>query len=325
MPSPFSREVLPEDIPEPVEVIGPDHPDYEYDWDYVASTDPVHPVDTNYAHPLDEVDPAWLLSHLSPEEFEQSGEGVGFDASEANMVWRNSLGEVNAESADWVKDISGWTSEAAGFDQNQTPGDSLYAEAAERQIKVCAEDDRLLSERIDMVIQYFWRVVNEANTSDQVLQTMTSILGDDLDDAFQGLQISDVHGVAGMPQTSLLTPPPTPPWLSTDGSYDSDASTSTPPNRSVGSAPLLTTKDDVQSLFAASQSAAVSASKSTSSYYDRWRQEVTSIKNVDRARYNKELLYLSRCEIKDIEGPNGRFVVDPQLPRDGDAKTGWSK
>ncbi|KAF3051168.1 hypothetical protein E8E11_010721 [Didymella keratinophila] len=183
VPSPLSREVLPEDIPEPVEVIGPDHTDYEYDWDYVTSTDPVHPIDTNYAHPLDEADPAWLLNRLSPEELEQSGEGVGFDASETDMVWRNSLGEVNAKSADWVEYTSGWTSGAAGFDQNQTPGDSLYAEAAERQSKVCAEDDKLLSERIDMVIQYFWRAVNEINTSDQVLQTMTSVLGDDLDDA----------------------------------------------------------------------------------------------------------------------------------------------
>lgn len=49
------------------------------------------------------------------------------------------------------------------------------------------------------------------------------------------------------------------------------------------------------------------------------------MKNADRVRYNSELLHISRCEVKDAEGSNGRSVVDPQLPRDDNAKNGrWS-
>ncbi|KAJ4338291.1 hypothetical protein N0V87_004059 [Didymella glomerata] len=193
-PTPLSREVLPEDIPEPFKVIGSDHPDYKYDWDYVASTDPIHPIDTNYAHPLDAVDPSWVLHHLSPEDLEQSSDGFGFDTSEADTIWGSSLEGVNVESTVWVEDASGWTSEAAGFGQSQAPGDPVHAAAPEPQIEGYAEDDNLLSERVDMMI-----------------------------------------------------------------------------------------------------------------------------------RYNRELLCLSRWEIKDAEGPNGRFVIDPQLPRHGDAKNGWLK
>ncbi|KAF3036858.1 hypothetical protein E8E12_008265 [Didymella heteroderae] len=122
-PSPLSREVLPDDVPELPEVVGPDHPDYKYDWDYVASTDPIHPVDTNYDHPLDEVDPSWMLNHLRPKEFEQSGEGVGFDVDEADMAWGSRLEEPNLSSADWGEDTSAWISEATevyplNFDTN---------------------------------------------------------------------------------------------------------------------------------------------------------------------------------------------------------------
>jgi hypothetical protein len=324
-PTPLSREVLPEDIPEPFKVIGSDHPDYKYDWDYVASTDPIHPIDTNYAHPLDAVDPSWVLHHLSPEDLEQSGDGFGFDTSEADTIWGSSLEGVNVESTVWVEDASGWTSEAAGFGQSQAPGDPVHAAAPEPQIEGYAEDDNLLSERVDMMIQCFWKVVNGDTVSDPMSQTATSSMCESLDNACQGLHISNIHGDEGLPQTGLLTPPPTSPRLLIDGCCDLESSTSSPLTPSKDSTSLLTMEDGPQSSFAVLQSAAASAPKPTSAYCDRWRQDVTSIKNVDRARYNRELLCLSRWEIKDAEGPNGRFVIDPQLPRHGDAKNGWLK
>ncbi|KAF1925726.1 uncharacterized protein M421DRAFT_69272 [Didymella exigua CBS 183.55] len=162
-PSPLRREVLPEDIPEQSKVNGPDHPDYKYDYGYIESTDPLHPVDIKYTHPLNGVDASWMLNHFSPEEFEQSGGDVGFDANEVDTAWVGSL-----------------------------------------------EEDTELR-----------------------------------------------HSVR--------------------------------------------------------------------SFYDKWRRRISQIKDVDRAKYDKELLFLSRCEIKDVERPNGRFVLDPQRPQDGGAKTGWCK
>lgn len=323
-PSPLSSEVLPEEIPKPVEVIGPDYPDYEYAWDYVASTDPIHPVDTNYAHPLDNVDPSWMLNHLSPDEFEQSGEGIGFDASEADNMWHSSPKEVNAGSMDRVEDT--WASEATGFnvsspDANQTPERSRRAS----QTEPCTEDGDLLSEHVDMVIQCFWRVVHGTTARDRVLHSTMPIPSDNLGDAFRGLHISNLHELEAMPQKSLPTPPPTPPRFSIDGSFDFDSCTSAPSFVSTDSASPCPVKAELRSSFVALESTGLSAPKSTSSYYDKWRQRISSIKGVDRAAYNKELLYLSRYEIKDVEGPNGRFVVDPQLPRDSAARTGWWK
>ncbi|KAF2624721.1 hypothetical protein BU25DRAFT_347286 [Macroventuria anomochaeta] len=157
-PSPLRQEVLPSDIREPPEVIDPNHPDHEYDWDYIASTDPLHPVDVNYTHPLEEVDPCWMLNHLSPEEFEQAGGEVGFDA-------------------------------------NESPDQSSRS-------------------------------------------------------------------------------PDTP------------------------------------------------APNSTRTLYDKWRRHISKTRDTDRVKFNKNLLLLSRCEIEDVEGLNGCFVQDPQIPQDVDAKNG---
>ncbi|KAF1357313.1 hypothetical protein EJ07DRAFT_129713 [Lizonia empirigonia] len=154
-PSPLRRDVLPEDIPEPSDTTHPEHPDYEYDWDYIASTDPLHPVDTNYSYPLDDVDPSWMLDHLSLEEFEEPSGEVDFD-----------------------------------------------------------------------------------------------------------------------------------PRVTT---------------------PCSDTK----------------ASKPARTLYDRWRRHISGTKDVDRIKFNTDLLLLSRCEIRDAEGPSGRLVPDPPLLQDGGAKNGW--
>lgn len=252
-PSPLSKEVLPEDIPEPVRVVGPDHPNYEYDWNYVASTNPVHPVDTNYAHPLDEVDPSSMIGHLSPEEYDQSGEGVGFDASETNTVWGSSLEEINAQPTKWAEDSTAWA-----YD-DIAPEESLGATALESPIKPCIDDEDLLSERVDMVIQVFYSVVDEIPASNQTSQTVRPVRRGDLEDVFQSLYISSIHADAKTPKIGLLTPPPTPPRLSTDGSLDFDASTVTSPSPAVDSSSLLQSKIGPQSSFTVTIRSSVSA------------------------------------------------------------------
>ncbi|KAH6625679.1 hypothetical protein C7974DRAFT_277558, partial [Boeremia exigua] len=96
--SPLRNEVFPDDIPEPPEVIHPDHPDYVYDYDYVASTDPLHPVDVNYT--VYETDSTWIADYFSPEDLEQTGDEVGFDATdEANAAWTANTPEPPAPTS----------------------------------------------------------------------------------------------------------------------------------------------------------------------------------------------------------------------------------
>ncbi|KAF2125992.1 hypothetical protein P153DRAFT_346760 [Dothidotthia symphoricarpi CBS 119687] len=86
--SPLSREVRPEDVVERVQFKDWAHEEYEYDGDYVASTDPMHPVDnTSYSHPLYYDDDSWVLNHLTAEEIQDEGPGVAFDFGESTWGW----------------------------------------------------------------------------------------------------------------------------------------------------------------------------------------------------------------------------------------------
>ena len=165
-PSPLRQEVLPKDVPEATEVIHPEHPDYEYDWDYVASTDPIHPVDTNYAHPLDDVDPSWMLDHLSPEEFEASGSGVGFDANEMDNMWTDNLKEPDTTTPSWGEGVSDWELDptATTSAQHDTGWGTKVATAltsSNTRSDSTPEVERMRKTRIEMVIHEFWTVINE--------------------------------------------------------------------------------------------------------------------------------------------------------------------
>jgi hypothetical protein len=329
-PSPLSREVLPEDIPEPPEIVGPDHPDYDYDWDYVASTDPIHPVDTNYAHPLDEVDLSWMLNHLSPEEFDQSGDGIGFNADEAEMAWAGSLEEADTGSTQWDDATTDWTSEATGLagsnmdsvpaSERSTRGTMLHPRS-----EACMQNKHLLSERVDMVIQYFWRLISGCDPSEHPSQVATSASDQEIVDILESLRISTPSSDHKTPQTGLLTPPPTPPRPVTDRVCDSNSTVATPQALPKDPTSLLPVGVESQSLTSPSQSAQTPTPDSTSSFYDKWRRHASFTAKVDRTKFNEELLLSSRCEIKNVEGAHGRFVLDPQLPRYGDTKNGWWK
>lgn len=320
-PSPLSRIVLPEDIPEPLEIIGPEHPEYEYDYNQIASTDPLHPVDSNYAHPLDECDTSWTLNHLSSDELEQSGEGVGFDASEVDTAWAVSTEELNMESMEWGKDTSDWQPEAARSapsDIKPTQGSELlYFPTLEgTQTDKHTPVEHSMAERIDMVVHEFWSLVNGNVPGEQSSRDTAHTIDEDIHDAFKALHLSDP--LSGL-KTGLLTPPPTPPRLSTNKANASDFAPQSPPNPAAS---LSFTNIHTKPLSPASQSAGNLASNPTTSFYDSWRRHISPIKHTDRARFSRALLYLSRCEIRDVEGPSGRAVLDPQPPQDGGVKIG---
>jgi hypothetical protein len=71
------KEVRPEDVVEP-KVKG--YMEGDDDDDYVRSTDPLHPVITDYSHPLDNSDDSWVDAYLSQEEARlPESPDIGFD------------------------------------------------------------------------------------------------------------------------------------------------------------------------------------------------------------------------------------------------------
>jgi hypothetical protein len=79
------KEVRPEDVVEP-KVKG--YMEGDDDDDYVRSTDPLHPVITDYSHPLDNSDDSWVDAYLSQEEARlPESPDIGFDPGSNAWNW----------------------------------------------------------------------------------------------------------------------------------------------------------------------------------------------------------------------------------------------
>src|SRR5690242_1836242 len=168
-PSPLRHEVFNEDIRGPSDNVDPNNPDCEYDWDYVASTDPLHPVDINYAHPLDDVDPCWMLNHLSLEEFQQSSSGVGFDPREADTLWSAEAKQLYSGPTYWGQTFRSWSpgpvvdAELQAQEPRQRHGMLNEQTLASTPIDTSIRQDEWGAGRANMVIGEFWRFVNGNN------------------------------------------------------------------------------------------------------------------------------------------------------------------
>lgn len=305
-PSPLRCEVRPEDVCEPEESMHPDHPDYEFDWDYVASTDPLRPVDTNYAHPTDDMDHNWMPDDLTSEEGEKSGTEGGFDASDMERKWTDNLEEPHAFTLSWGDDGSDW-------DLNITvtaspPHNTLWAADPEAHAiatttrnDLTSDNETVRQARVDMIIHEFWTLVNEEDPCDQSREP-TSPASIDLTAHFNDIDISNPSST----KPDLLTQPPTPPHPPTDASHNSTSQCLTasasqplqPPPTHHPFKNVLPTKP----------------STSRRSLYDKWRSHISNTRDVDKVKFNQDLLLLSRCELRDFEGPDGRRVPDPQVP-----------
>jgi hypothetical protein len=88
--SKLQQEVRPEDVVERAEKGWHEMVDEDYDGDYVASTDPIHPVSTDYSHPLDDDDGAWILQHLSPDDGDTAEPSDGIDFHTSSWNWGGS-------------------------------------------------------------------------------------------------------------------------------------------------------------------------------------------------------------------------------------------
>ncbi|KAF2678193.1 hypothetical protein K458DRAFT_377244 [Lentithecium fluviatile CBS 122367] len=126
------------------------------DEEFVRSTDPFHPVSTDYSHPLDNADDSWLLEHFTEEELQSQGTGEFDHSWEWGSEWNtpeqetepiNEWSSNNTPEASTSQELIAWGPDAAA--------DSSTAELG------------LDGLRTEEVIKSFWEVVNMDSKADR--------------------------------------------------------------------------------------------------------------------------------------------------------------
>ncbi|CAN9269946.1 unnamed protein product [Alternaria sp. RS040] len=287
--SPLKQEVQPEDVVDLKEKDWAEMDDHDYDGDYIASTDPIHPISTDYSHPLDDDDGSWIFNHFSSEELEASNdEGLVLDFDQTGWSWdnddsENSMPILRSQEENHTlkidkKDLTAWG-----------PGAEVPHVSVDISMNGLIMREKLEKEQIELTVEAFWTVVNDStiNTDHQPQKTTEdlSILLCDL----------DITTRASNSPSSPSTPTELPSqWV--DGSSEIHTLTTTP-----ASSPSPPTKP--------------SSFNSTRTAYNRQRKllEQRLQEDADKTKYYSDLLLISRWEARAFEGPEGRFILDPPM------------
>ena len=196
-----------------------------------------------------------------------------------------------------------WNWDTDAHESNFSPGPVDWNTGTnaltERYPLAQAHEETVQEDQIQQVIQAFWEVVNDTKNITNNLSTHTNANPPDID---QG-----PHDLTPLLQNLDKTPttrPSTPPsqashW--TDG--PSDAWPPALPSRYRPS-PLLSP-------------ALPESPNSTRASFDKQRRYLKRRLQGDgnQARYYSDWLLVSRWEVRAFEGPEGRFVPNPQMPR----------
>lgn len=312
--SKLPQEVRPEDIVDKTEKEWTEMEDHDYDGNYDASTDPVHPVSTDYFHPLDDDDGAWILEHLSGAGAVEMADGDNLDF-ENGHGW--SWGEDNSDpeaqsSADaWQEEVAkpfeGTRSSHSTEKSDNTlttwgPEANGPVSTAIIQLNGLTRREEERKARIEQVIAKYWSVVNhdvpssgpQPSTPPQSTEE-TSVIP-----LLETFSISSTINTLSSPSPPT-TPPPAlyerPPW--TDG--PSDLPPTSPPSTSKPFTPRASPP----------RSTTPPSPDSTRSWYDKQRRILKQRREADVNKYYRDWLYISRCEIRDFEGPEGNVIRDP--------------
>jgi len=297
--SPLTLEVRPEDVVDPKK----HNKDWtemdanDYDGDYIASTDPIHPVSTDYSHPLDDDDGSWIFNHFSPEEMEPTAGDLDFDQN--GWSWDDSehandddseKGEIrvvaksqeeNTTSQIGHNDLIAWGPEA-----------SASSKLWEISMDGLSMEQKHAKKQKELIIDAFWVVVNESKEP----QRQSDSRIDDLNVILRSLDIS--HDT---PAPSTPCTPTTSPHMWVDGSSDAHTPPSTPIRPTTPPSP-----------------------NSTRTAYNKQRKFLKKRlqEDANKNKYYSDLLLVSRWEARAFEGPEGRFIAEPQMVRAGDGGGG---
>ena len=319
--SPLSQEVRSEDIPDTKRTKEwAEMDDEDYDDDYVASTDPVHPVTTDYSHPLDDDDGSWMLNHYAPEELESPSETEAVDFDGHAWIWGDDSAD-NHTSEEWKEensdnDTGKWDMAEEYLSANQEltawgPDAEPTSSSVDLDLQGLRDEATTVrNERIQQVIQAFWDVVNN---TDQQPQHPTS----ELNSLLHKLDISSCpSGTTSPPSTPTKTSHQ---WM--DGPSDS------PPTSPCQSSASSSTSSTVSSPLSPPLLSTPSSPNTTRAKYDKQRKYLKARREIVKnlTQYYSDWLLPSRWEVRAFEGPGGQFVPDPQMVRvgRGGGGNGW--
>ncbi|KAF2995526.1 hypothetical protein E8E13_002063 [Curvularia kusanoi] len=318
--SPLRYELLPDDIPDDPVAFDYSDPGHEYNYSYIASTDPLHPVDANYTDLMDDADTSWASEHLTAEELAGASDDAGFDEAQADIAWEGNTGEntgtdipgageqtssdakldkfeadtrAKPDSWTWNGDIGPGPPETPELPPRPSPASQTHPTPATSPTNPSAEESQEAATHIELIIHEFWRTVNSNAASSPPPQPTT--LASELPAQLSSLHISALpHSQTTQQSSQPPQPSPTPLHFLTDGSYS-------PPPASSPSTPSDTKLADA------------TPPTPMQAHYAHHRARLNATKRTagDNTAFYAEWLCLSRCEIRDVEGPEGRAVPDP--------------
>jgi hypothetical protein len=298
--SKLPQEVRPEDVIEKAVKDWADMKVHDYDDNYIASTDPIHPVSTDYSHPLDDDDGAWILQHLSQEDVAETHSSTNLDFS-SNNDWdwgeNNSSSAGDVDSPEWnVGSISN-AIDGRAMQQSRKTETSLMAWGPEVSTRL-SKSRLYLSDpstnqaehkiQVEHVIEAFWSLVNneeQPSPSPTPINNDNNISTSLLHD-FTIAESSSHSSKPSEPSESSEPSPASPSPLWTDGPSD------IPPTPQPHGTPLP-------------------SHNSTRAWDDKQRKILNQHREADLAKYYRDWLYISRCEMRDFEGTDGNGIRDP--------------
>jgi hypothetical protein len=210
--SPLLQEVRPEDISDTRPKEWAEMDEEDYDDNYIASTDPIHPVTTDYSHPLDDDDGSWMLNHFSPDELDSSAEAVAVDfEKEHNWSWGDDSND------EWKEENS--DDDTGQWDTTTKPEEGLMAWGPEAEVTSASveldmhgllrNEEAIQKEHVQEVVKAFWAVVNGTDdNNDRQSRHPTN----ELNGLLHNLDLS--ASTCALRTTSPPTPPTTPTKIS---------------------------------------------------------------------------------------------------------------
>jgi hypothetical protein len=305
--SKLPRELRPEDIIEKKTKEWTEMDDADYDGNYEASTDSVHPVSADYSHLLDDDDGAWTLQHISEEDIAGTQDSVGFDFSNGHgWSWGedNNVSDTLETTGQWQESPTEQNEKDRSTRSNQDTEENLVAEAPSADSTYSTDDIYITARQgkeaehkaeIKEVIQAFWSVVNhnEKYTEPQTPPTTPAPNTNALASILACLHVDECKPF------STLEPitPPRERTLWTDGPS--------------GSPPTLPTTVPPKSPLPPPRPLTPPSPNSTRAWYDKQRKILKRRRETDITKYYSDWLYISRCEIQDFEGPDGNMIREP--------------
>jgi hypothetical protein len=213
-PSSLGAEVKPEDVREGNKAWKDwsEMKEEDYDDDYVASTDPIHPVTTDYRFPGEGEDDEWVKQYLADgieeAEVDDGGESAGWHDSDG-WDW----GDGKEEG---VNPVEKQTDESDGRDQPDIDITSITEPSLSSTTSSSTPGNKISEADLDSMIADFWSHVNLASTP------TVSPTSRHLD------------------EEAPSPPPTTPPWI--DGTHDAPLTVtqtldSTPSSTNLSSQP----------------------------------------------------------------------------------------